>query len=81
MLALREEGHLLFAPHLVPCPLGTGNDLSRVLGWGAKFPGFDAVPRIVAAARAAPLGAELDVFDVAFAHTARRTPPPAAPRR
>ncbi len=71
VLSLREEGHSSFTPHLVPCPLGTGNDLSRVLGWGSGFPGFAAVPRIVAAARAAPLGTQLDVWSVAFGRTAR----------
>ena len=72
VLALNAEGFPAFRPHLLPCPLGTGNDLARSLGWGAKFPGFDAVPRFVAAARAAPRGTQLDIWRLDFAQTARR---------
>jgi diacylglycerol kinase family enzyme len=71
VLALRSEGFDAFRPDLVPCPLGTGNDLARSLGWGARFPGFRALPRFVAAARDAPRGTGIDVWRVAFANSVR----------
>jgi diacylglycerol kinase (ATP) len=74
VLALRADGFPRFRPALVPCPLGTGNDLARALGWGATFPGFNAVPRFVSDAKAAPLGTEIDVWSVSFANSVR---PPA----
>ena len=75
VLALRAEGSgagASFAPHIVPCPLGTGNDLARSLGWGAKFPGFEALPHFVSDARAAPRGTEIDIWRLGFEKTARR---------
>ena len=74
VLALRSEAGgagATFAPCLVPCPLGTGNDLARSMGWGAKFPGFEALPRFVRDARAAPLGTEIDIWRLGFDQTAR----------
>lgn len=32
---------------LVVIPLGSGNDMSRALGWGKKFPGMTAIPKIL----------------------------------
>jgi hypothetical protein len=78
VLSLREKEFPSFHPHLIPCPLGTGNDLSRVLGWGAKFPGFAALASVISTARTAPLGPELDVWDVAFGQKVRAATPPFA---
>ena len=74
VLAMRaEEGSAAagFAPDIVPCPLGTGNDLARSMGWGAKFPGFDALPRFVCDARAAPHGTEIDFWRLGFSKSVR----------
>lgn len=65
------DAALRFAPDLVPCPLGTGNDLARSLGWGAKFPGFAALPRFVSDAAAAPRGTQIDLWRLDFQNTAR----------
>ena len=72
VLALRREGFPRFRPDLVPCPLGTGNDLARSTGWGAHFPGFDRLPAFVAAARAAPRGTDIDLWNVSFRNAVRR---------
>lgn len=56
-----------FRPNLVPCPLGTGNDLARVLGWGVSFPGAARLPAFVRAAADARPEARLDVWRVRFA--------------
>ena len=75
VLALRADGSgaaASFTPCLVPCPLGTGNDLARSMGWGAKFPGFEALPLFVRNARAAPRGTEIDIWRLGFDQTARR---------
>lgn len=37
-LMLRRPGFAKFLPTFVMCPLGTGNDLSRSIGWGSAFP-------------------------------------------
>jgi len=76
VLALRESEEKLPPGsdnfHLVPCPLGTGNDLARSLGWGHKFPGMNRLPAFVDAARKAALGYQLDIWRIHFAHTVRR---------
>lgn len=41
-----------FFPALVQMPLGTGNDLGNVMGWGHKYPGFSKVPCSGASTRA-----------------------------
>jgi len=33
-----------YFPALVQMPLGTGNDLGAILGWGRKYPGYTQVP-------------------------------------
>ena len=68
VLAIRASSFPRFKPDLVPVPLGTGNDLARVLGWGTTFPGFSAVPKVVGAAKAAPRAPQLDLFSLRFAH-------------
>lgn len=39
---------------LVIIPLGSGNDMSRALGWGKKFPGMDRLHKIIDWAENAP---------------------------
>ena len=56
-----------FRPDLVVCPLGTGNDLARSLGWGAAFPGFPRLAAFVAAAAEGGSGRGLDLWSVRFA--------------
>jgi len=74
VMELQAGGHARFQPHIIPCPLGTGNDLSRVLGWGSSFPGLDALPRWVSLALKAPLGPQLDIWGVQFTKTVRVAP-------
>lgn len=45
-------------------PLGSGNDMSRALGWGRKYPGDAEIPRFVEFLRNAPLH-PLDVWKLA----------------
>lgn len=38
-VAMKIDGFEQLLPTLVMCPLGTGNDFSRSIGWGRTFPG------------------------------------------
>lgn len=38
-LALKMKNFAKYLPIMVMCPLGTGNDLARTIGWGSTFPG------------------------------------------
>lgn len=57
---------------LAPIPLGSGNDISRALGWGVKYPGAAALPTLVEYLRGRGVVRErlLDVWRVSVAGTA-----------
>ncbi|KAK1862372.1 hypothetical protein I4F81_004946 [Pyropia yezoensis] len=57
---------------LAPIPLGSGNDISRALGWGIKYPGAAALPTLVEYLRGRGVVRErlLDVWRVSVTGTA-----------
>jgi len=64
-----------YFPALVQMPLGTGNDLGGVLGWGRKYPGYVQGPFCSVASRQAARGRKLSQwFDLAL-----RTSTPVVP--
>ena len=65
--AIKPAGAPAFRPELVTVPLGTGNDLSRALGWGKGYPGDAGLKKFCADARAATRGPSIDLWTVRFA--------------
>lgn len=53
--AWTDEELGMYFPALVQMPLGTGNDLGGVLGWGRRYPGYTRNPFCSQAARMANL--------------------------
>ncbi|GJD11077.1 Diacylglycerol kinase theta [Galdieria sulphuraria] len=54
---------LSVSPRIAPVPLGTGNDLSRSLGWGAQYPGRARLSSIIESVKKAYF-CNLDVWHV-----------------
>lgn len=73
-LDLAKQDSICFDPPCAILPLGTGNDLSRVLNWGGGYTGEESAADILREIIKADV-AQLDRWAVVF-HEEERTQPP-----